>query len=456
MPISTDCLEKYVNTCAAASPNSLKTQQLVGVPTAIEQAAVGCSVATIADLPDASLNEGRFVFVENCGAYRYSDCLRWTNDYSTSKAVNYAFLIGCGYDQYTAPAGQFCGGNEWSQTCTGGNEWGSVGCGGYIRQTAITRTGEIYNWGYRSAQCGSLCSTSPVQECTSSLTDFCYAVDGEYHSMALKSDGSLWAYGGLGYWESWGQNTAKWCAVCCTNNCYDACGWSWLNTTYISVGAGNRHTAVVKSDGTLWTQGLNCMGSGAVPSQGACYRTCSSPVQEITSSSNWSCVVIGCAWTAGGLKTDGTKWGWGTNCCGSLGVNNLTTGHGISSPVQEASSATNWCALQVNCKAQFMIKTDGTLWGAGHSCVWGGGSSSCYYSSPIQELGSATNWCDIGGPLAPYPQFAITTTNELYKPCLNGGWMADSCATGKQICDLGGSRGVTFAIEYTCKGFNTP
>lgn len=455
MPLSTDCIENFVNSCAGASPNSLKTRQLIGVDDALNSASVGCYVATIADIPDAKLNEGRFVFVEDIGAYRYSDGSAWTNDYDTTQSLAYGFLIGCGTDQYTAPNGQFNNGNEWTETCTGGFAWKAVGCGGYIRQTAITRTGEIYNWGYRSAQCGTLCSTSPVQECTSSLTDFCYVVDGEYHSMALKPDGTLWAYGGLGYFENFNQDAYKWCNVCCINNCYDACGWSWLDTTYISVGAGNRHTAVVKTDGTLWSQGLQCLGTGAVPSQGVCYRTCSSPVQEYTSSTNWCCTSVPCGWTVGALKTDGTKWGWGRNCFGSLGANSFTSGHGESSPVQEASLSTNWCALHTVCTSHYMLKTDGTLWGSGIGSAFGSGSYCCH-SSPVQELGSATNWCDIGGPLAPYQQMAMTTTNELYRPCSSGGWCADACAAGKQICGLGGSRGVSWAIEFTCKGFNEP
>lgn len=456
MPLSTDCIENFVNSCAGASPNSLKTQQLTGIDDTLNSASVGCSVATIADLPDAKLNEGRFVFVESCSAYRYSDGAAWTNDYDTTQGIAYGFLIGCGSDSYTAPPGQFFDGNEWSETCTGGFDWKAVGCGGYIRQTAITRTGEIYNWGYRAAECGTLCSKSPVQEYTSSLTDFCYVVDGEYHSMALKPDGTLWAYGGLGYWENFNQNSYKWCNVCCINNCYDACGWTWLDTTYTSVAAGNRHSAVVKSNGELWQQGLHCCGVHGIPSQGICVRTCSSPTQEITSSSNWCCASIGCGWTIGALKTDGTKWGWGTNRFGSLGWNcSFDT---ISSPVQEASSSTNWCALHTVCTSQFMLKTDGTLWGSGQVSYFGGGSGTCCRSSPIQELGSATNWCAIGGPLAPYQQMAITTTNELYRPCASGsyGWCTDTCAVGKQICGLGGSRSVSWAIEFTCKGFNEP
>lgn len=68
MPLSTDCIENFVNSCAGASPNSLKTRQLIGVDDALNSASVGCYVATIADIPDAKLNEGRFVFVEDIGA----------------------------------------------------------------------------------------------------------------------------------------------------------------------------------------------------------------------------------------------------------------------------------------------------------------------------------------------------------------------------------------------------
>jgi hypothetical protein len=458
MPLSTKNAYTYINNCLNASPNSLKTQQLSGAGAGLTDSSVGWTVATIADLPAPGLNEGRFIYVTECNSYRYSDGAAWTNDYDTTEAIAFNFLLGCGTNSYMGPSPQFSGTNSWSQTASAGVNWDSVGDGVYIRQSALTKAGEMYNWGYRSGACGTDCSTSPVRECQS-MSGFCYVSDGEYHSMALKTDGSLWSYSGLGWWENFGPNgTNIWCNSRDANNCRVNCGWTWLDTTYIDVSAGQRNTTVIKSDGTLWSQGLLCKGQDGshrlAPSLGQYNTTCSSPVQEITSSTNWCCVDTGHC-SAGAIKTDGTWWNWGSNCYGSLGVeSNINTS--ASSPVQEVSNSTNWCTIHVRCDSRVGIKTDGTMWGMGNRASFGGGN--CSASSPVQELGSATNWSMVGGPRSTSGnRLALNTAAKLYGN-YNTCWCAETCngVDGANFCNIGGANSMKWAIQYATKGFSEP
>merc|ERR1712226_473540 len=74
---------------------------------------------------------------------------------------------------------------------------------------------------------------------------------GGYHTMVLKTDGTLWAtgrnrYGQLGD----GTNTDK-------NN---KNRFSQVMTGVKDVAAGGDHTMVVKTDGTLWVTGYNWSG----------------------------------------------------------------------------------------------------------------------------------------------------------------------------------------------------
>ena len=84
-------------------------------------------------------------------------------------------------------------------------------------------------------------------------------------------------------------------------------------------------------------------------------------------------------------------WTWGDNTYGQLGDNTVTN---RSSPIQTISSGTNW--KQVSCGANFAagIKTNGTLW------LWGnnsfvinngqlGDNTTTSRSSPVQTVSGA-------------------------------------------------------------------
>ena len=91
-------------------------------------------------------------------------------------------------------------------------------------------------------------------------------------------------------------------------------------------------------------------------------------------------------------KTDGTLWTWGVNEKGNLGINQQ--GNKISSPTQ--IPGTNWDTENFFVGEKFgrAIKTDGTLWSWGYN--WSGplgqnsSSTNVLYSSPVQIPG--TTW----------------------------------------------------------------
>ncbi|MCX6377947.1 MAG: hypothetical protein NT023_00490 [Armatimonadetes bacterium] len=111
----------------------------------------------------------------------------------------------------------------------------------------------IYAWGFNGAgQLGNGTGTdtesTPVQ--TSNLTDVLQVSGGTFHSLALKSDGTVWAWGlndngRLGDGTATGRNTP----VQISNL-----------TGMAQVSAGNRHSLALKSDGTVWAWGGNSSG----------------------------------------------------------------------------------------------------------------------------------------------------------------------------------------------------
>jgi alpha-tubulin suppressor-like RCC1 family protein len=89
---------------------------------------------------------------------------------------------------------------------------------------------------------------------------------------------------------------------------------------------------VVKTDGTLWSFGINFYGQLGLSN--TVYR--SSPVQ-VGGLTNWKYVTGGYYHTAA-IKTDGTLWCWGYNIFGHLGLSDQIN---RSSPVQ-VGSLTTW------------------------------------------------------------------------------------------------------------------
>ena len=150
-------------------------------------------------------------------------------------------------------------------------------------------------------------------------------------------------------------------------------------TNWRQVSAGNFHTAAVKTDGTLWTWGLNVTGQLGNNTS----VSYSSPIQ-VGSLTNWKYVSCGYNGFTTAIKTDGTLWAWGNNSNGQLGNGNNIS---LSSPIMVGALNT-W--KQVNQTSA--IKSDGTMW------VWGsnnygqlGNGTAISYSSPIQ-VGSLTDW----------------------------------------------------------------
>lgn len=437
MPVNVGEIVDTIQACVAGSPADQELAQLSGAITNIEAGDI-YSVACAALLPDAAENIGRWVYVTDIGAYRYSDGYIWTNAYDTTCGINYGFLLGGGSDTY---AENLTGDACYTQTATGGTNWSFVACGTYIRASALRRDGTLWNWGYRSTSCGTGDSLSPVQEYLSS-TDWCYVDAGEYHTQALKTDGTMWGYGGLGYFETWtNTNTSFFVQECGCN-------------TFIDMTAGARITHAIKSDGSLWSQGLGCHGS--LGNNVLCLRTCSSPVQEMTSSTNWCCVSTGNNWNVSAIKSDGTMWGWGYNPYGTIGDN---TNIYRSSPVQEITSSTDWCGVADASASLYKLalKTDGTIWSTGRGCNAGIGVS-CDYSSPVQEITSSTSWIQAVaiGPSPGPASSALKTDFSYYVNSPSVGFCEQALTSQKLICSIGGTNRVEYIVEFTYKGFNEP
>jgi alpha-tubulin suppressor-like RCC1 family protein len=285
------------------------------------------------------------------------------------------------------------------QTVAGGTNWKQVAAGGFYHTAAIKTDGTLWTWGQNTyGQLGNntaASKSSPVQTVAGG-TNWKTVAGGLRHTAAIKTDGTLWTWG-FNVYGSLGDNTV----TSKSSPVQTVAG----GTNWKQVAGGFYQTAAIKTDGTLWTWGYNLygqLGDNTITSK-------SSPVQTVAGGTNWKQVVCGAQHTAA-IKTDGTLWTWGYNLYGQLGDNTITD---KSSPVQTVAGGTNWKQVAVGLYHTAAIKTDGTLW------LWGwnnfgqlGDNTTADKSSPVQTVAGGTNWKQVDGGF--YHTAAIKTDGTLW------------------------------------------
>jgi alpha-tubulin suppressor-like RCC1 family protein len=278
-------------------------------------------------------------------------------------------------------------------TFSGGTNWKQVGCGAF-HIAAIKTDGTLWTWGGNSN--GQL-GINDVTNRSTPVTTFAGGTNwkqvgcGAFHIAAIKTDGTLWTWGG-GTAGQLGTNDV-------TNRSTPVTTFAG-GTNWKQVGCGGQHTAAIKTDGTLWTWGYG-LATGANTGTSR-----STPVTTFAGGSSWKQVSSGASHTAA-IKTDGTLWTWGLNAGpfgpGALGTNDTTN---RSTPVTTFAGGTNW--KQVGCGGQHTaaIKTDGTLWTWGYGLATGANTGTSR-STPVTTFAGGTNWKQVSASGSSYYTSAV-------------------------------------------------
>ena len=215
-------------------------------------------------------------------------------------------------------------------TFVGGNNWKQVSAG-YTSPMAIKTDGTLWTWGRNLfAQIGDNTTTNRLTPVTTFAggTNWKQVSAGYSHMSAIKTDGTLWTWG-RNYAGSLGDNTTTQRNTPITTF---AGGTNWKQVI-----CGQFQTVAIKTDGTLWTWGYNSSGQLGVNDAGTTFSR-TTPVTTFAGGTNWKQVAGGDSYTAA-IKTDGTLWTWGINTSGPLGDNTTTT---RCTPVTTFAGGTNW------------------------------------------------------------------------------------------------------------------
>jgi len=259
---------------------------------------------------------------------------------------------------------------------------------------ALKEDGTVWAWGKNDiGQLGNGADylDDPVPQMVSGLDNIVDISAGASHALALKADGTVWAWGdnnkyklGIGS-EDYKTHTPRQVKVDSDN----------YLTGVVAIGAGFDHSLALKADGTVWAWGDNVsaqLGQGAGGNDEEAYPV---QVKDSTGSGYLTDVM---AIDAGPMHNlaliDGEVWSWGYNYYGQLGDGTQVSkalpvqvlgvdGEGYLTDIVRIAAGGNWAGHSL------------ALDDSGNAYAWGNGEYGqlglgSYYerkTSPAEVLG---------------------------------------------------------------------
>jgi alpha-tubulin suppressor-like RCC1 family protein len=215
----------------------------------------------------------------------------------------------------------------------------AIGAGSYASY-AVTADGTTWAWGWNEGYSGGLLGVDSLEDEITSpmpvegIRDVAKICGGEWHTLALKTDETVWSWGG-NYWGQVGNGTVdeaqdqlvtRPTRVLNLDNIVDIqCGGSW--------------SLALDAQGSVWGWGSNAVGQLGPNAPNPC------PVPtRIPNLENIIAIATGCGHVLA-LKSDGTVWTWGSNSDGQLG-----DGTTVSRPVPaQVEGLTDVRAVEAGC-----------------------------------------------------------------------------------------------------------
>jgi len=247
---------------------------------------------------------------------------------------------------------------------------------------ALRADGTIWAWGdnaFGQLGDGTVVSRNvPVRVGTD--TDWSDISTGMFHTLALKTDGTLWA---------WGDNTKGQLGDGLASFSRSTPAKIVTDTNWFAISAGDFHSLARKSDSSLWAWGDNGsgqLGNGSVVPgiQPVPLRIGTDTVTRIAAGSSHSLAI----------KALGTRWGWGANGAGQLGNGTeLDAVAPVKIELPPPALNFSWNAVSAGKSHSLAIWTNNSLWawGSNNSGQLGNGTNADS-NVPVQVTGGPSSW----------------------------------------------------------------
>jgi hypothetical protein len=348
------------------------------------------------------------------------------------------------------------------------DDWVSVGAG-YYHSFGIKSNGTLWAWGYnyygqlgRGLNGNGTNLLVPTQIGTD--TNWLSVVSGEYFTLAVKTNGTLWATG---------KNTNGQLGI---NNLVDQNIFQQVgtDTDWNKIACGRSHSLALKTNGVLYLWGANGSGqlgfthtvdrrvptvygsfvtfteiaggvgsSIAIKSDGKMFRAgygCPIPgstytmAEFVVSPADWVSVKIGSNFVVA-TKSDGSLWVLGNNDYGQFGNPSFNSSTTFIQPNLGNGWKTDSNSLQVSLFSVLALNSSGQLYGTGQNHVGQLGDSSltqrinftavnCPYTLSNEDFSQRNHISLYPNPVS--NQLNISTTLEIQK-------LAIYDVTGKQV-----------------------
>ena len=265
----------------------------------------------------------------------------------------------------------------------GFTDWVQIS-GGSEHALGVRANGTLWAWG--EASFGKLGNGDDVTNRSSPVSvvggfeDWVQASAGLWHSLALRSNGTIWGMG---------VNSSGELGINSGSDKSSPVSVIGGFTDWIQVSASSRFTSFgLRANGTAWAWGRSTdglLGDGTTVNK-------SSPVSVVGGFTDWSSIQGGRTHCLA-LRANGTMWAWGNGYAGKLGDGSTVN---KSSPVSVVGGYTDWVSMSGGGAFSVGIRANGTAWAWGHAYKGNLGTGNVSgRSSPVSVVGGFTDWVQV-------------------------------------------------------------